>query len=52
MWACVRDTYEGENRAVFCFDFKELVANTILMSPEEKARFTVTWMTKSGSTMT
>ena len=39
MWACVRDTYEGENRAVFCFDFKELVANTILMSPEEKARF-------------
>lgn len=39
MWACVRNTYDGANRAVFCFDFKELVANTILMSKEDKTRF-------------
>lgn len=39
MWACVRPTYDGKNRAVFCFDFKELVEGTILMSKEDKARF-------------
>ena len=39
MWACVRDTYDGKNRAVFCFDFKDLVNNTILMSKEDRARF-------------
>lgn len=39
MWACVRDTYDGKNRTVFCFDFKELVAGTILMSKDDKKRF-------------
>lgn len=39
MWACVRDNYSGSNRTVFCFDFKDLVNNTILMSTVDKARF-------------
>ena len=41
MWACVRDSYEGQNRAVFCFDFKDLIDGTILMSSDDKRRFII-----------
>lgn len=39
MWACVRSSYEGQNRAIFCFDFKDLINNTVLMSTQDKAYF-------------
>lgn len=39
MWACVRDSYDGKNRAVFCFDFKDLITGTILMSVDDRQRF-------------
>lgn len=39
MWAEVRSDYEGKNRAIFCFDFRDLVNNTVLMSAQDKAYF-------------
>lgn len=39
MWAEVRSDYEGKNRAIFCFDFRDLVNNTVLMSSQDKAYF-------------
>lgn len=39
MWAEVRDSYEGKNRAIFCFDFKDLVSGTVLMSRQDKSYF-------------
>lgn len=38
-WSCVKSEYISKNRLIFCFDFKDLVENTALMSTEDHDYF-------------